>query len=219
MKHTLSVVALLAACPALADETRQMEAHEHGVAALNIAFDGETVAIEFMAPGADIVGFEYEAETEEDRAAVDEAVATLARPLDLFVLPDAAACSVTQASAELEGDIDHDHDHEHAADEGHGDHDHDHEHDEAAAHDHEHDHEHGEEHAEHDHEEGATHSEFHAEYTLTCGAPEALDQITFAYFDMFENARELEIQVITASGAQAFEVERDAPTLDLQGLF
>jgi hypothetical protein len=30
---------------------------------------------------------------------------------------------------------------------------------------------------------------------------------------------ELEVQIVTASGAQAFEIERDAPTLDLRGMF
>lgn len=199
MKQTLSLIAILAAYPALAEETRQLDAHEHGVGALNIAVDGTILAMEFHAPGADIVGFEHAANSQEDRAAVDAAVATLAAPLDLFVLPAGAECSVTQASAELESEEDHE---DHAADEDHEDH---------------------EEHAEHDeHEEHADetgHTEFYAEYTLNCANPEALTEIAFTYFDTFENARELEVQIITASGAQAFEVERDAPVLDLQSLF
>lgn len=201
MKRTLLLLLAVNAAPALADETRQLDAHEHGVGALNIAIDGTTVAIEFHAPGADIVGFEYAAESEADRAAVDAAVATLARPLDLFVLPAAAACSVTQASAELESEQAHD---------DHDDHDH-------AAHK---DHDDNAEHSDHEeHAEEAGHSEFHAEYRLNCADPTALTDITFAYFDTFENARELEVQIIAGSGAQAFEVERDAPTLDLRSLF
>lgn len=196
MKQTLSLIAILAAYPALAEETRQLDAHEHGVGALNIAVDGTTLAMEFHAPGADIVGFEHAANSQEDRAAVDAAVATLAAPLDLFVLPAGAECSVTQASAELESEEDHE---DHAADEDHEDH---------AEHD---------EHEDHADETG--HTEFHAEYTLYCANPEALTEIAFTYFDTFENARELEVQVITASGAQAFEVERDAPVLDLRSQF
>jgi hypothetical protein len=199
----------LAAFPALAEETRQMDAHEHGVGELNIAIEGTTVAMEFHAPGADIVGFEYEAESEEDRAAVDTAVATLAAPLNLFGLPSAAECSVTQASAELESEEGHDeeghddHDHEEHADDGHDDHDHA-----------------DEDHADHDeHADEAGHTEFHAEYTLACANPEALEEITFTYFDAFPNARELEVQIVTPDGASAFEVERDAPTLDLRSLF
>lgn len=175
----------------MAEDARQLDAHEHGVGSLDIAIEGTTVAMEFHAPGADIVGFEYGAESAADRAAIDGAVATLARPLDLFVVPTAAACSVTQANAQLESEDDHD-------DHGHDDHAHD-------------------DHA--DHAEEAGHTEFHAEYTLTCANPEALTEITFAYFDSFENALEVEVQVITGTGAQAFKVARDAPTLDLRSLF
>lgn len=176
----LSVLFLsaFAAMPVLAEEKRQLDAHEHGVGALDIAFDGAQVAISLHAPGADIVGFEHAAKSPEDRAAVDAAVAVLARPLDLFVMPEAAACSVLQASAELEGD-----------------------------------------HHGHDHGDSAEHTEFHADYMLTCGDPTAISGITFAYFEAFPNARELEIQIISGTGATAFEVERDTPTLDLRTLF
>jgi len=221
MKHTLPLLVTLAATSAIAEEKRQLGSHEHGVGALNIAIDGKTVAMEFTAPGADIVGFEYEATSEEDRTAVDNAVATLARPLDLFVLPDEAACSVTQASAELESEGEHD-GHDHDDHDDHADHDAKKHDDDHAGHDHGHDEHNHDDHAGHDdhedHADEASHTEFHAEYTLTCANPEALTGITFAYFDTFENARELDVQVITGAGAQAFEVERDAPTLNLQGL-
>ncbi len=211
MKHAFSLLALVAAMPALANDTRQLDAHEHGVGALNIAIDGTTVAMELHAPGADIVGFEYAAESDADLAAIDAAVATLSAPLDLFVLPDAAACTVTTAEAKLESEDDHDEEHhdDHAK-EGHEDHadDKDHGHDE-----HEHDDHGDEDHAEH--AEDAGHTEFHAEYTLTCDNPDALSEITFAYFDTFPNAKEVEVQIITASGAQGYEVERDAPVLNL----
>ena len=110
MKHPLPIILALVAAPALAEETRQLDAHEHGVGELNIALDGSTVVMELHAPGADIVGFEYEAESAEDRAAIDAAIATLSRPLDLFVLPAAAECSVTEASVELETEHDDEHD-------------------------------------------------------------------------------------------------------------
>ena len=195
MKHWFSLALALLASPAVADEKRQLDAHEHGVGELNIAFEGNTVAMELRAPGADIVGFEHAANSAEDRAAIESAVATLARPLDLFVLPQAAQCTVTQASAELEGDQAHDDHEDHASGEAHDDHAHD----------------------DHAHETG--HSEFHAEYMLTCADPGAISGIDFAYFDTFGNARELEVQIVTASGARAFEVDRDAPMLDLKGMF
>ncbi|WP_298921768.1 DUF2796 domain-containing protein [uncultured Roseobacter sp.] len=194
---------ILTASAATADETRQLDAHEHGVGQLNIAFDGDQIAMELHAPGADIVGFEYTAESAEDRGLVDAAVATLARPLDLFALPAAAGCSVVQASASLESEEAND---EH----GHEDH---------AEHEEE-----GDDHAEHDHEdehhaEEDGHTEFHAEYLLNCANPAQATLIDFAYFDAFPNALELEVQVITDRGATAFEVERDAPVLDLRDMF
>lgn len=206
MRSTLSALAMIAAVPALAEGTRQLDAHEHGVGALNIAIDGATVAMELKAPGADIVGFEYVAESEADRDSVGAAVAKLAAPLELFVMPALAECSVLQASAELESEDEHD-DHDNHAEDDHDKHE-DHAED---------DHDKHEDHAAH--AEAGRHTEFHAEYTLSCAQPDALTEISFAYFEAFENARELEVQVITDRGAQAFEVERGAPLLDLRNLF
>ncbi|MGV6848199.1 MAG: zinc uptake protein ZrgA [Marinibacterium sp.] len=204
MKSSLpAIAALVAANTAIASETRQLGAHEHGVGALDIAIDGKTVALEFHAPGADIVGFEYAAKSAHDRATIDQAVATLARPLDLFVLPGAAQCSVAEARAALESDDHADHDGDDHGDEDHG----------------------GDMHGDHgdanhdEHEAHAGHSEFHAEYMLTCANPGAISNMTFAYFDTFENARELKVQIVTGAGARAFEVFRADPVLDLRGVF
>lgn len=202
MKQILPLILAICATPAAAQQTRQLDAHEHGVGELNIAFDGSQVVMELHAPGADIVGFEYEAESAEDRAAIDEAIALLAKPLEIFILPTAAECMVTHASAELEGE-DHD---EHDEDE------HD-DHDGETREDHDED-----DHDDHDEDE-ESHTEFHAEYLLTCSNPEAITGIEFAYFELFENALELEVQIVTGSGASAFEVERDSPSLDLRGMF
>jgi hypothetical protein len=47
----------------------------------------------------------------------------------------------------------------------------------------------------------------------------AISEITFSYFEIFPNALELEIQVVTDKGATAFEVEREVAKLDLRGVF
>ncbi len=258
MKHPLPLLAILASMPAATAtaETRQLDAHEHGVAVLNIAIEAQTVAMALVAPGADIVGFEYTAESDEDRATVESAMETLSAPLDLFALPEAASCTVVEARATLTGAGGyHDHgDHEDAHQDEHGDEhkhddhddehhdehkhdDHDDEHHDAHKHDdhddehhdeHKHDEhkhddhedEHHDDHAEHDahgddHAE-ENHNEFHADYVLACSNPNALSGITFTYFDRFPNAQEVEVQVISASGAMAFEVLRDSPALTLE---
>ncbi|MEQ6202429.1 DUF2796 domain-containing protein [Sulfitobacter sp. HNIBRBA2951] len=208
IKLTSTALFLLTAGAAIAEETRQLDAHEHGVGQLDIAFDAGRIAMELHAPGADIVGFEYAAKTAADRAAIDAAVARLARPLDLFTLPAAAGCSVVQAAASLESD-----DHEDEGDD-HAEHDDDHKDHDDAEHDGDHkDHDHAE------HEEAAGHTEFHASYLLDCADMGQATLITFTYFAAFPNAVELEVQVIAERGATAFEVMRDAPTLDLRDMF
>ncbi|MGR3503541.1 zinc uptake protein ZrgA [Pseudaestuariivita sp.] len=264
MKHVLPPLLCLAALPALAEDTRQLDAHVHGVGTLNIAVDGQSLALELITPGADIVGFEYEATSEADMAAIEAALVTLSDPVQLFGISDAAGCEVLLASAELEAEDEHDHDHgedtdgdhdDHAhGDEDHGDevhgheghdgdkdhaegeHDHDHgeEHAHGEEHDHDHgeahahaednDHDHGEDHAHDDHDHGeehaeARHTEFHAEYLMTCSSLEDIGTLELTYFESFENALELEVQVVSSAGAQATELTREAPTLDLGSLF
>ena len=199
MKKTSLIIALMAPSMLFAQETRDLGAHEHGHSSLNIAIENGQIAMELEAPGADIVGFEYAAETAEDRAKLDAAIATLSKPLSLFVLPAAAGCTVTSSSAGLIGGHHDDHD--------------DHAHNDHAK-------EEGDDHAHDDHakEEEAGHTEFHAEYLLTCADPSAVNRIEFAFFKAFPNAQEVEVQMISDKGSQGFEVERDAPVLDLSGL-
>lgn len=189
MKKTTLIIALMIPSALFAQETRDLDAHEHGHSTLNIAVEGMQVAMELEAPGADIVGFEYEATTSEDRAKLAVAIAELSKPLSLFVLPAAAGCTVVESKAGLIGE-DHT---EHEEHEEHSD----------------------EEHAE---EEGAGHTEFHAEYLLTCTDPSAINRIKFAFFETFPNAKEVDVQMISDKGSQGFEVDRGAPVLGLSGL-
>ena len=216
-------------------QTRELDAHQHGHGALNIAFEGASVAMELEVPGADIVGFEHPAESDADRALIDAAIAQLAKPLELFAMPAAAGCTVTAANVALLGEDDHDehgddHKDEHAddhkdehdddhkdehADDHKDEHDDDHKDDHADDHKDDHADDHKDEHADEEGEEG--HNEFHAEYALTCADPSAIDAIEFVYFERFPNAAELDIQLISDKGAKGFEVERDEPRLDLSG--
>jgi len=200
--HLIAGIAL-SATPSLAKETTQLDAHEHGVGQLNIAFDENKIAMELHAPGADIVGFEYGAKSDADLAAIDAALQTLSDPLGLFLIPEAASCIVITAHAKLESeDSDHD-DHD---EEGHDDHD-------------EEGHDDHDEEGHDDHDEAPGHTEFHAEYLLECANLTEISAITFSYFEIFPNALELEVQVISDKGATAFEIERDVAKLDLRGIF
>jgi predicted nucleic acid-binding Zn-ribbon protein len=200
MKALTSIISIIIASPAFSENVRQLNAHEHGIAALNIAIEAPLVVMEFHAPGADIVGFEYAAKSDADFAAISAALKTLEAPLDLFVLPKEARCAVQEVQVELESDADHD-----VNEEDHQDHDD------------ENDHKH-EDHDDHDEEKHAAssgHTEFHAEYSLICSNIEALTQIDFAYFEVFPNSKQVELQLISQSGARVFDIERSAPRLDL----
>ncbi|WP_040261537.1 DUF2796 domain-containing protein [Pseudomonas massiliensis] len=96
-------------------------AHEHGTARLDVALDGQTLALDLDSPGMNLVGFEHAPTSDADRAAVARAREKLTAPLELFNLPAAARCSVTRQEllSPLFGNAasDHDHDHdEHDAD-------------------------------------------------------------------------------------------------------
>lgn len=106
------------------DEHGSLGAHEHGVASLNVALDGQTLEIQLESPAMNIVGFEHAASSESDKASVAAARARLEKPLQLFALPAAAGCSVSEVELEspLFGST-HAHD-----DDEHEAHAHDHEH-------------------------------------------------------------------------------------------
>jgi Protein of unknown function (DUF2796) len=188
----------LGALQAAAEERRQLGAHEHGHSVLNIAIAGDRIEMELMAPGMDIVGFEHAAETAEHKATVEDAEAMLSDPLALFVMPGDAGCAVETATVELEAEDEHEGQHG--------------EEDAAAQHAEEGEHED----AEHEGEE--SHTEFHAEYAITCSSPGDLRTIDFVFFERFPGAEEIEVTVITESGQTRYEVERDAPRIDLKGL-
>jgi len=203
MKTLTSIISFIIASPVFSEDARQLNAHEHGIGALNIAIEAPLVVMEFHAPGADIVGFEYAAKSDADLAAISAALKTLEAPLDLFVLPEAARCAVQAVQVELKSDADHganeeDHQgHDAHTEDGHQDHD---------------------DHDDHDEEKHAAssgHTEFHAEYSLICSNIEALTQIDFAYFEVFPNSKQVALQLISQSGARAFEIKSGAPRLDL----
>ena len=93
-----ALLALVAA--GVSASERQHGPHVHGVGQLNVASEGERVEIELISPGADIVGFEHQAETQTDREAVEKAVARLKAGAQLFGFPAEADCRLEEAEVE-----------------------------------------------------------------------------------------------------------------------
>jgi hypothetical protein len=164
-----------------AHEKRQHGTHVHGIAALNLALEGDEVHLELDSPAANIVGFEHAPSSAANHAALDKAVAMLNDGERLFQFNAAAGCRMEKAmvmSASL--------------DEGHRD---EHSHDK-----------HG--HDEHGHEghEGETHSDIDAVYHFECDQPGKLKQLTVELFEAFPGMEELDVQYIVESKQGAAEL-------------
>ena len=196
---SLYVVLSYSMSTVLAEESRQVDKHEHGVGELNIAIDGSLAEFEFMLPGADIVGFEYEAKSDEDLAKIENALLVLENYENLFALTKNSKCVLADLDYHLSGEEHDEHADEEHADEEHAD----------------------EEHADEEHEEHAdeeSHTEFYAKYSFKCDNIKQLDKVEFSYFKTFPNSSELEVQFVSDIGSNAFEVEADKPVIILKGL-
>ena len=210
----LASLLALAAGQASAEETRQLPPHEHGMAKVDIAIEGNVVSLDLRAPGADVTGFGHRAESDEDREAVRQAFAILGSPLDLVVPPAAAGCVVDSADIEIERHTAEAHDHdEHDADEDH----HEEAHEEHAEEEHAEE-EHAHDEAGGEHANGETgHSDFHGAYTFVCSDPQALDSFELAWFDSFRKTQRIAVQIIADTGAHAFEATPQARKVDIAG--
>jgi hypothetical protein len=192
---SLYVVLSYSISTVLAEESRQVDKHEHGVGELNIAIDGSLAEFEFMLPGADIVGFEYKAKSDEDLAKIENALLVLENYENVFSLNKNSKCVLADLDHHLSGE-------EHEEHEEHADEEH-------------------EEHADEEHEEHAdeeSHTEFYAKYSFKCDNIKQLDKVEFSYFKTFPNSSELEVQFVSDIGSNAFEVEADKPVIILKGL-
>lgn len=170
-------------------------AHVHGEGRVNIAIDGNLIFMALEFPGADIVGFEHEARSSEEKAAVVRAIAQLGDPTQLLRFEADADCELRTANAATEGEHEEHEGEEHA----------------------EHDEHEGEEHAEHDqHEDEEAHGTFVAQYEFECSNIGALGFIEFTYFNLFSNAQSLDVVLIDGKGQRRTEIDRANPVLQLK---
>ena len=171
-------------------------AHVHGEGQINIAIEGNRIFMALEFPGADIVGFEHEARSSDEKTAVANAIEQLGDPMQLLRFEAGADCKVLTANAATEGE------HEEHEGKEHAEHDEEHE---------------GEEHAEHDQHEGEeAHGTFVAKYEIECANIDALGFIEFIYFSLFNNAHSLDIVLIDSNGQRRTEIDRANPVLRLK---
>ncbi len=179
----------------LAAEQRHHDAHVHGVAHLNIAMEGTSLHLEFTSPAANIVGFEHQPRTPEQKDGVRNAIEKLENGSKLFILSPEAQCRLSKSSVKT--DIEHDANHD--ADEEH-------------KHGHEKDVHHGkgkdndQKHHEENEDEHARHSEFHSEYQFVCKNPGKLSQMDVMLIQSFPGIEHIEVQLLTKTKQTAQEL-------------
>lgn len=188
----IGVIALLTACGGSGDapEPSQRErpigtagAHEHAVARINVAVEGSTAQVEFMAPADGVWGFEHAARSPEEEAAMAAGRQVLVdRIADMLEFAPAAECRVTSADVMGVGEG-HAHDPEHHAD--------------------------GSDHAMHDSDSAAgsmhaqehgDHGEVHGMFTFTCARPRAGTTLRLAVASVFPSFRDVDLVVISETG-------------------
>lgn len=199
VRHLLAILGVAVSAGAVAGE-----AHEHGKVALTLAIEAGNVEVSWRSPAVNLVGFEHQPKTPEEKQKVEQTLLNLKQGYEQIVLPESALCLLKEAdidttlAAHTEG---HDHDHDDHDHEEHDDHDHDdHDHEKHDDHDHDdHDHEkhEGHDHDEHDHD---GHADFSAKYTFECRHPEHLKQIEVNLMPSYPGIDEIRYQAITPAG-------------------
>ena len=187
-----------------------MAQHVHGVIELGIVVEGSEVAVSLNAPMSDVVGFEHEPKSDEQVAKINEAASLLADADAMFGLPQSADCEASDISLDGPGFVlerleEDDHD---AAEHSHDPHDTEHSHDHDSAHDHDDEHS-------HDHDDHEEHSEISANYTWACGDASNLDALELLFTKQFANVETIEVQVLTAAGAQVMKKEGRVASIPL----
>ena len=174
VRHLLAILGVAVSAGAVAGE-----AHEHGKVALTLAIEAGNVEVSWRSPAVNLVGFEHQPKTPEEKQKVEQTLLNLKQGYEQIVLPESALCLLKEAdidttlAAHTEG---HDHDH-----------DHDHDHEEHEGHDHD----------EHDHD---GHADFSAKYTFECRHPEHLKQIEVNLMPSYPGIDEIRYQAITPAG-------------------
>ncbi|HIE0125503.1 ZrgA family zinc uptake protein [Stenotrophomonas maltophilia] len=102
MKRSAALFLLLAASAAQAHDVRQLGAHVHGQATVDLALDQQTLEFALQAPGIGILDFERPPANATEQAALARAVALL-KDGRWVTLPTAADCRLSSSDAKAEG--------------------------------------------------------------------------------------------------------------------
>ncbi|MFC7515861.1 DUF2796 domain-containing protein [Herbaspirillum sp. GCM10030257] len=80
------------------------EAHQHGVAQMTVAIEGNTATIEFTSPLENLIGFEHAPRNDKERKVVQALKEKFQKPESLLIPTAAANCRADSVDLELPGD-------------------------------------------------------------------------------------------------------------------
>ena len=83
------------------DKKGSLDAHVHGLSVINVVQEKNKVLFDIEMPGFDTVGFEYKAKSQKDKDLVKHALNMLKNPVNLFSIPSAANCKMSNNSSTI----------------------------------------------------------------------------------------------------------------------
>ena len=83
------------------DKKGSLDAHVHGLSVINVVQEKNKVLFDVEMPGFDTVGFEYKAKSQKDKDLVKNALNMLKNPVNLFSIPSAANCKMSNNSSTI----------------------------------------------------------------------------------------------------------------------
>ena len=83
------------------DKKGSLNAHVHGLSVINVVQEKNKVLFDIEMPGFDTVGFEYKAKSQKDKDLVKNALNLLKNPVNLFSIPSAANCKMSNNSSTI----------------------------------------------------------------------------------------------------------------------
>ena len=83
------------------DKKGSLDAHVHGLSVINVVQEKNKVLFDIEMPGFDTVGFEYKAKSQKDKDLVKNALNMLKNPDNLFTIPSAANCKMSNNSSTI----------------------------------------------------------------------------------------------------------------------
>ncbi len=226
-KHCLGLLCLAITSVTYAkDEKIQHDAHEHGVAEINIVWDKADLNIELLSPAFNITGFEFQPANHEQEEAIAKIEKKLNAPNELFSIIGASCKTVkTEIESPFEEHDDHEkHEgkeehkkHEHEEHAKHDDHDEQKEHDEHKDDEKHAEHDDHKEHADHDKHEESTHSEYAINYEFTCANSKSeLSIDTANVFKHFPNMEKIKVQWLSATQQSSAVLTKKSNTITLK---